>query len=146
VATLATYQVVIDEPFTLGHQDQLTNDYHLSFQVPENLDTSSPAILAFRTNPDPVVTLNAQINDMVIVRQRFDTGPARSWHEVFSSSVLQEGKDSQGYNSLDFWTPRDEGEGSSDLGYITVSDVVVFFQITIRSGLGPAPESSGVTE
>ena len=146
MATLATYQVVIDEPFTLGNQGPYRNDYHLSFQVPEGLDTSSPAILAFRTNPDPVVTLNAQINDMVIVRQRFDTGPARSWHEVFPSSVMQEGKDSEGYNSLDFYTTYAEGEGGPDLGHITVSDVVVFFQITIRSGLGPAPESSGVTE
>jgi hypothetical protein len=117
---LATYTVIQDAPFPLPGEPLPVNDRHFRNIAAPNVDTGSPAILAFRVNPDGKVTLQMRLNNTVVLRQTFDTDPERVWHEVFSAGDLR-AADNELTVSI----------GSNDPGKVTVADIVLFFQVNV---------------
>src|SRR5215208_1584925 len=128
--TLAAYEVIYAGSVTLGPflpDAEGQKDLEVAFDLPDDVDIESPAILALRVNPygTQPVALEVQINNAVIFNQTFDTAPQRSWHEIFSARLLKSGDQ----NQLVMYCPA---VGENDpRGKITVSNVVVFFQTTI---------------
>jgi hypothetical protein len=127
--SLAAYQVIDAGSVTLGPflpEAEGQVDHEVTFNLPDDVNIESPAILAFRVNPygTQPVALEVQINAAVILNQTFDTAPQRSWHEIFSARVMMAGD----INELVMWTPH-VGENDPG-GKITVSNIVVFFETT----------------
>ncbi len=121
---VTSYQVILDDavPFGGGTDVPQTPPY-FEFRIPDVGNITGPAILAFKVDPKGAATLQVRLNQDVLLRQRFDTEPKRSWHETFSSDILNEENQ---LNYLNLSADTEVGGGS-----FTVSDIVLFFQISI---------------
>ena len=121
MARMTDYIVLQDQPFRLPGEPLPVNDRHFPNIGAPNVHSGSPAILAFRVNPnDGDVTVQFRLNASVIVRQTFDTEPQRSWHEVIPPGVLKP-TDNELTVAID----------SNSQGSVQVSDIVIFFKTEV---------------
>jgi hypothetical protein len=117
--TIADYIVILDGSFTLPDPTTGSSDRHFPI-TPPAANTRSPAIVAFRVNPNDNPTLQVRLNNATVVRQTFDTEPQRSWHAVVpANTFLATGNEV--VVSLAAGSP----------GSVQVADLVLFFQADV---------------
>jgi hypothetical protein len=122
MATFASYHTFSTGPITLDEATGHRGD-QLQF-VLRDVDISKRAVLAFRVDPEPPITLRIGLNsDADVVRQPFNTSAQRSWHEIVEENVLVPGE-----NQL--FVSVEVNPDLQNRGKAVVSDLVLFYQAT----------------
>ena len=114
----AAYIAIQDGSTILDHGDDIDHTFG-RFDAPD-VNVNRRPVLSFRLNPsvgEGNVTLQMELNDVVILEQTFTSNEARGWQEIVEANVLREEENELTARLVD----------TDDAGSITLSDVALLY-------------------